>query len=303
MLENIRLATRKSPLALKQAHIVKDYLLQKGLFKTIDVLPMSTSGDTVDSKVFKNHGGKGLFLKELENALINGEADIAVHSMKDVPAIVNNKFIVTSIMKREDPRDVFISNSYKSIEEVTTGKIGSSSPRRQAIIEHMNKSIDVVELRGNINTRIQKLKDLKLDGIILAKAGLSRMGMNHLITQYLKTEKFVPAPGQGVLCIQCLREHEYINKKINKIVDANTELCVKAERIFASKMNGNCLSPIGAYAEIKGGFMTLVGFVASIDGNKYIKNKVCGDKKNSRELSVKLANLFIALGSKRMLKC
>ena len=202
MQDNIKLATRESPLALRQANIVREYLLDNNVFNRIDIVAMSTSGDRADNETFKRNGGKGLFLKELENALIEGKAHIAVHSMKDVPARVNDGFLISSIMKREDPCDVFISNSHKSIEEMSNGTIGSSSPRRQAMIKSLGKNIDVVEMRGNINTRLKKLKDSNIDGIILAKAGLRRMEMDSLITQNLSVESFVPSPGQGVLCIE-----------------------------------------------------------------------------------------------------
>ena len=205
---NIKLATRKSPLALRQANLVKNNLLDNNIFSNVEIVAMSTSGDNVDQETFKKNGGKGLFLKELENALIRGEADIAVHSMKDVPAKLDENFLITSIMKREDPRDVFISNSHKSIAQISSGTIGSSSPRRQAMIKHFVGNIDVIGLRGNINTRLKKLQDSKIDGIVLAKAGLQRMEMGNLITEELNIDTFVPSPGQGVLCIECLNKNK-----------------------------------------------------------------------------------------------
>ena len=201
MRENIKLATRESPLALRQADIVRDHLLEKGVFKNIDIVSMTTSGDSASEKVFKSEGGKGLFLKELELALTQGEADIAVHSMKDVPAKISSRFAITSIMVRDDPRDVFISNKHSRIEDMEVGDVGSSSPRRQAILSHLGKKINVRELRGNINTRLKKLDEENFDAIVLAKAGLERMNLTHLITQSLDIDTFVPAPGQGVLCI------------------------------------------------------------------------------------------------------
>ena len=303
MQDNIKLATRESPLALRQANIVKEYLLDNNVFNKIDIVAMSTSGDRADNETFKRNGGKGLFLKELENALIEGKAHIAVHSMKDVPARVNDGFLISSIMEREDPCDVFISNSYKSIEEISIGTIASSSPRRQAMIKSLGKNINVVEMRGNINTRLKKLKNSNIDGIILAKAGLRRMEMDSLITQNLSVESFVPSPGQGVLCIECLSQHSEIMSKIKKIVHLNTEICVSAERIFAAQMDGDCMSPIGAHATIQKDLITITGFVATADGTRYIRNKIEGNKNNYKDLSTKLSNLFIKMGSKGMLKC
>ena len=303
MLDNIKLATRKSPLALKQANIVKNHLIEKGIFKKIEIVPMVTTGDVASKKTFKEDGGKGLFLKELENALINGTADIAVHSMKDVPAKINKIFSITSVMKREDPCDVFISNKHKSLSKISEGQIGSSSPRRQALLNSMGKKLKVIEIRGNINTRLKKLNQSDMDGIILARAGLDRMEMGAVITESLDTDTFVPSPGQGILCIQYLADQKKELKKIKHIVDENTEICACAERIFAASMDGNCMSPIGAYAEINNNEMRLTGFVSKLDGTKYIKNIIVGHKKDYKNLSLKLSKLFISMGSKRMLKC
>lgn len=300
---NIKLATRKSPLALRQANLVKNNLLDNNIFSDVEIVAMSTSGDNVDQETFKKNGGKGLFLKELENALIRGEADIAVHSMKDVPAKLDEKFLITSIMKREDPRDVFISNSHKSIAQISSGTIGSSSPRRQAMIKHFVGNIDVIELRGNINTRLKKLQDSKIDGIVLAKAGLKRMEMGNLITEELNIDMFVPSPGQGVLCIECLNKNKKIIQKIKKLVHKNTEICARAERIFAAELDGDCMSPIGAYAEVKENIISITGFVASLDGTRYIKNKIEGKKEDYINLSSKLSKIFLKMGSRGMLKC
>ena len=300
---NIKLATRKSPLALRQANLVKNNLLDNNIFSNVEIVAMSTSGDNVDQETFKKNGGKGLFLKELENALIRGEADIAVHSMKDVPAKLDENFLITSIMKREDPRDVFISNSHKSIAQISSGTIGSSSPRRQAMIKHFVGNIDVIELRGNINTRLKKLQDSKIDGIVLAKAGLQRMEMGNLITEELNIDTFVPSPGQGVLCVECLNKNKKIIQKIKKLVHKNTEICARAERIFAAELDGDCLSPIGAYAEVKENIISITGFVASLDGTRYIKNKIEGKKEDYINLSSKLSKIFLKMGSRGMLKC
>ena len=303
MTNNIKLATRKSPLALMQANMVKDFLIQNGVFNEIELISMSTSGDTLDNETFKKEGGKGLFLKELESALLKGQADIAVHSMKDVPATLDARFNISSIMKREDPRDVFISHKHKTLHDVKTGVIGSSSPRRQAILKHINAGIKSIEIRGNIQTRLEKLKKEKLDGIILAKSGLKRMGLDAIITESLDVDDFVPSPGQGILCLESLSKNDYVMKRIKKVVHTNTEICGATERIFASNMNGDCSSPIGAYAEIESDLLTLTGYVASIDGTKFIKNKVCGKKDNYKKLAEDLSQVFLKMGSKRLLKC
>jgi len=303
MTEYIKLATRKSPLALKQANIVKEHLIEKNIFENIEIVPMSTSGDEVDSKTFKKEGGKGLFLKELEKLLIDKKADIAVHSMKDVPALINNKFEVLSVMKREDPSDVFISRRYKHFDDMTDGTIGSSSPRRRAMIKHKNKNINTIEIRGNINTRINKIDKDNIDAIILAKAGLNRMGMHDLITENLSLDDFVPSPGQGILCIEFLSKNLETKKKLKKIVHKNTEICSIAERHFAAKMEGDCMSPIGAYAFIDKDRLTITGYVASLNEERYIKNKITGDKNDYIKLANELSKVFIKMGSKKLLKC
>ena len=303
MTDYIKLATRKSPLALKQANIVKEHLLEKNIFRGIKLIPMSTSGDTVDAKTFKREGGKGLFLKELEKLLIEGEADIAVHSMKDVPAILNSQFQVSSIMKREDPCDVFISNKYKCLDDIIDGTIGSSSPRRQAMIKNKNKNITTVEVRGNINTRLEKIANNKMDAIILAKAGLNRMNIKPTVTEDLSLDEFVPSPGQGILCIEYLKSNVLLKRKLKNISHEDTEICGMAERIFAAKMDGDCLSPIGAYADINNNMLTITGYVASLDGKRFIKNKISGNKKDFSELSCRLSEVFINMGSKGLIKC
>ena len=301
-MNNIKLATRNSPLALKQANIVSDYLIENKVFDKVSLLPMTTAGDKVDSQTFKRNGGKGLFLKELENSLLSKDADIAIHSMKDVPAKLDSRFSVSTIMKREDPRDVFISEKYKRLADIESGVIGSSSPRRQAMVKNKYCKIETREIRGNIQTRLKKLKDNQLDGIILAKDGLERMNLSDLITESLNLNDFIPSPGQGILCLECLSTSENIIKKIKKIVDINTEICSVAERLFAENIDGDCLSPIGAHAVIKNNQLTLTGYVGSLDGKDYIKNKISGRKDDYIKLSNKLSDVFIKLGAKRMLK-
>ena len=302
-MNKIKLATRKSPLALKQANMVRDYLIDNKTFSEIILVHMKTAGEKVDSKTFKSDGGKGLFLKELESCLISEEADIAVHSMKDVPAKIDSRFTVSSIMKREDPRDVFISEKHKRLADVQNGTIGSSSPRRQAMIKNKYSRLEIKEIRGNIQTRLKKIKGDNLDGIILAKAGLQRMGMSDVITENLDLNDFVPSPGQGILCLECLSSNETIIKKIKKVIDENTEICSITERQFAEDIDGDCLSPIGANAVIENNLLTLTGYVGSLNGKDFIKNKISGKKDDHIQLANKLSDVFIKLGAKRMLEC
>ena len=301
MKDIIRLATRNSPLALMQANIVRTYLLNQKMFTDIELVPMSTSGDTTDSVTFKNLGGKGLFLKELEMALANETVDLAVHSMKDVPAIIDKMFGLVSVMKRADPRDVFISYKYKSLDDIESGIIATSSPRRKTQLTNNYKNIRTVNLRGNINTRLKKLKDEELDGILLAKAGIQRMRLDDVISETLEIEKFVPSPGQGILCLEYLAKNKNLGRKLVKLVDEDTQICAIVERLFAEKMQGDCDSPIGANASIKGSIICITGYVSSIDGTKYIKNSVKGRKNDYKKLIDNLIETFIKLGSRKLI--
>ena len=303
MKDYIRLATRKSPLALIQANLVREYLISQKIFSEIEVIPMSTTGDDVNSSTFKELGGKGLFLKELELALLDKTADIAVHSMKDVPTKVDKKFTIISVMKREDPRDVFISNKFKSINDIRDGVVATSSPRRVTQIMHNYKKIKTQQIRGHIYTRLSKLKENDFDGLVLARAGINRINMGEIISQTLEVDEFVPSPGQGILCIEFLKRNISINKKLIKAVDRDTQICAEAERLFADKMQGDCQSPIGAYAGIKNDNINILGYVSSSDGKRFIKSSVSGTKKQYLTLAENLTRAFIKMGSKEILKC
>ena len=199
----IRIATRNSPLALMQAKMVEAILKKDA---EVNIKPMTSSGDKVSDKVFKEHGGKGLFLKELEESLLNQETDIAVHSLKDVPAKISNKFDIITILNRENPSDALVSEKYKSVYDLPKNAIiGTSSPRRTSMLRNISNSSKIINLRGNIQTRLKKMKEEKMDGIILAAAGLHRLSMKDKISQYIETDEFVPSAGQGILCIEYLK--------------------------------------------------------------------------------------------------
>ena len=300
MKDIIRIATRKSPLALKQANVVKE-LIQTG--KDCEIVAMTSSGDTLSNKKFKEHGGKGLFLKELEESLIADQSDIAVHSLKDVPAVVENRFRIASISKRENPADVLISDKYKSIEEMPNNAIiGTSSPRRLAMLKNISKNFDVVSLRGNIQTRLEKMKSNKLDGIILAAAGLHRMGLENQIKQYLPLDKFTPSAGQGILCVQYLKENKKIREIISRFVDTNVQACADIEREFIKYIHGDCMSPIGVHATIKNKEIMVTAYVSSPDGHRHIRSKYVSKASSGDKPGEKLAKVFLKQGVKKLLK-
>ena len=300
-MENIiRIATRNSPLALEQAKMVSALLSKDN---NVEITPMVSSGDKVTPREFKVHGGKGLFLKELEESLLRGDTDIAVHSLKDVPMILENKFSIITISNRENPCDAFVSKKYKTINDLPAdATIGTSSPRRIAMLKNISKDFKIIEIRGNIQTRLKKMEEQKIDGIILAAAGLHRMSLKKYISEYIPIEDFVPSAGQGVLCIEYLKKNKHIEKILNKHKIDNVEKCVTEERNFVKEIGGDCMSPIGAHAVIKNESIKIEAYVSSLDGNKHIKSSYVVDiNKASGSVGSYMAKLFIKQGAKALL--
>jgi len=298
----IKIATRKSRLALAQTHEVIASLEKTGKIKIVETIPTVTSGDKFKSKDFKLNGGKGLFIKELESMLLNGEADVAIHSLKDVPAILDERFEIVSVLERECPNDVFISINYNAIEDLPINStIGTSSPRRAAQLRALSKNFKVKELRGNIETRIDKLHNKKYDAIILAAAGLHRLNLEGVISQYISEEHFVPSAGQGVLCAEFLKDNQDIKKIMSSVSDNILNTCIKEERNFVRKMAGDCMSPIGAYGRVVKDSFELEGFVSDIRGVNYIKSKYVCDINKANNAGEKLGDIFIKQGAKKLI--
>ncbi len=296
----IRIATRKSPLALKQANIVRN-LLQPVI--DCEIIAMTSSGDTLPNKKFKQHGGKGLFLKELEESLIMDQSDIAVHSLKDVPAIVEERFRIVSVSNRENPADVFISDKYKSIHDMpTNSKIGTSSPRRIAMLRNISSNFSIVELRGNIQTRLKKMRTSNIDGIVLAAAGLHRMGLENEIKEYLPVDSFTPSAGQGILCIEHLKDNKKIERIVKRFTDHDVQKCAEIEREFVKYMDGDCMSPIGVHAAVIDNRIDVRAFVSSRDGVKNIRSKYVSEIPTKDKPGRLLAEAFIKQGAKKLLK-
>jgi hydroxymethylbilane synthase len=296
----IRIATRNSPLALIQAKKVEAILKQDAKIK---VKPMTSSGDKVSDKMFKQRGGKGLFIKELEDSLLKKETDIAVHSLKDVPAEINNKFDIATISNRENPSDALVSEKYKSIYDLPKNAIiGTSSPRRTAMLKNISNEFRIINLRGNVQTRLKKMKEKKMDGIILAAAGLHRLSMQDKIKQYIETDDFVPSAGQGILCVEYLKTNKLIKKILKKYNTYVVERCAKEERDFIKQIGGDCMSPIGVYASIKNQKINVKAFVSSLDGQKHIMAAYeCGTDENM-DIGKHLAKIFISQGARKLLK-
>ena len=300
--EKLKIATRQSPLALWQANFVKDRLTEIYPELTVELVPMVTKGDVILDAPLAKIGGKGLFVKELENALLNGEADIAVHSMKDVPMTFPAGLGLSVICKREDPRDAFVSNRYRSLNELPPGAIvGTSSLRRQCQLKTLRPDLNVQSLRGNVGTRLSKLDKGDYDAVILASAGLIRLGMRERIAAFIETEISLPAAGQGAVGIECRTGDERVQKLLAPLADSETTACVLAERAMNNRLQGGCQVPIGGYAVLNGDELHLRALVGALDGSKIIRAEGKSAVKNAEVLGVRIAEQLLAQGADKIL--
>jgi hydroxymethylbilane synthase len=282
-----RVGTRRSKLAQVQTERVINLIEEKCDIKSDKVLIETTGDKRLDISLNKI-GGKGLFIKEIEIALLKNKIDAAVHSMKDVPFDVPDEFEIAAICEREDPRDVFISNKGVHFKDLKVGsKIGTSSNRRGEQIKSFERGLEIVPIRGNVQTRIKKMRENNLDGIVLAAAGVKRLNLESLITDYFSTYEMVPAIGQGALGVEVKRERTDVTASFRKIEDVNARMCVEAERSFMRTLNGDCHSTIGAYAKITGDSMKIIGLF-KLNG-KLLKKQVEGNKEKYVDLGIKLA--------------
>jgi hydroxymethylbilane synthase len=294
----IRIATRKSELALWQAYYVKNLLLEKHPELSIELVPMSTQGDKILDTPLAKIGGKGLFIKELEVAMLEGRADIAVHSMKDVPVQFPDEFTLAAICEREDPRDAFVSNHFSSIDALPKGaKVGTSSLRRQCQLKANRPDLDILDLRGNVNTRLAKLDDGQYDAIILAAAGLIRLEMKDRISDYISPDDSLPAVGQGAVGIECRKDDQALIALLQSIVHQETTLRVRAERAMNNKLQGGCQVPIAGYAELVDGKIQMKGLVGSLDGETMLIANKTGQVTDPEWVGVAIAEDLIEQGA------
>jgi hydroxymethylbilane synthase len=301
--KTLKIATRNSPLALWQAEHVKQQLIDLHPDLNVELVSMTTEGDRFLDAPLVAVGGKGLFIKELEQALLNGEADIAVHSMKDVTIDLPDELVMPVILKREDVRDVFISNNYKQIEDLPDGAVlGTSSLRRQSQVKALHPGIELKDLRGNVGTRLRKLDDGEYDAIMLAAAGIIRLGLKERITQLIPESVLLPAIGQGAIGIECRAGDTDVHELIAPLNDHETSLCVETERAFSRRLFGGCQLPIAGQASIKGNQINLVGLVARIDGSEVIKSELSGDIEKCDETGTTLAESLLERGADEILK-
>ncbi|MBI3560857.1 MAG: hydroxymethylbilane synthase [Gammaproteobacteria bacterium] len=298
MPETLRIATRKSQLALWQANDVADRLRARHPGLQIELIKLTTQGDKILDAPLAKIGGKGLFVKELEQGLLSGDADIAVHSMKDVPVELPSGLHLPVICTREDPRDAFVSNRYTGFAQLPAGaKVGTSSLRRQCQLRAQRSDLHFVDLRGNVNTRLQKLDQGEFDAIILAAAGLIRLGFAARIRESLAPEISLPAIGQGAVGIECRVADDRVNALIRPLHDPKTALRVGAERAMNRRLQGGCQVPIAGYAEIEHGVMLLRGLVGTLDGRTVLRAEIAGPPEHGDELGEVLADDLIARGA------
>ena len=304
MLEKtLKIATRQSPLALWQANYVKDRLQQQYPDLTVELVPMVTKGDVILDSPLAKIGGKGLFVKELENALLNKEADIAVHSMKDVPMQFPEGLGLAVICQREDPRDAFVSHSYRTFAELPQGAVvGTSSLRRQCQLKALRPDLDIRSLRGNVGTRLSKLDNGDYDAIILASAGLIRLGLADRIASFIDVEQSLPAAGQGAVGIECRTDDVQVHALLAPLADTETTYCVRAERAMNNHLQGGCQVPIGGYAVLQQGQLYLRALVGDIDGSYIIRAEGKSAVENAEVLGVQIAEQLLAQGADKILQ-
>ncbi len=301
-MKTVRIGTRKSLLALWQAEHVRARLLALRPDLEIELVKMTTQGDRILDTPLAKVGGKGLFVKELEQGLLDRRIDLAVHSLKDVTVTLPAGLHIPVICEREDPRDAFVSPHYSALSALPAGaRIGTSSLRRQCQLRAAYPQLQVLDLRGNVNSRLAKLDAGEFDAVILAAAGLKRLGFADRIRACLDPSVSLPAVGQGAVCIECRRDDQKINELISALNHAPTTVRVRAERAMNAHLEGGCQVPIGAYAELDGEMLHLRGLVGAPDGSHIVRGEIRGPGKQAEDLGIALAQDLLGRGARAIL--
>jgi len=301
-LKTIRIGTRKSQLALWQAEYVRARLMAHHPGLSVELVKMTTQGDRILDRSLALVGGKGLFLKELEQALLTDRIDLAVHSAKDVTVSLPTGLHLAAVCEREDPRDAFVSTAYARLGELPAGgRVGTASLRRQSQLRAAFPHLSIINLRGNVNTRLKKLDDGEYDAVILAAAGMKRLGFTARIRSLLEPHDSLPAVGQGAVCIECRADHPEVNAFLAPLNHAPTQQCVAAERALNLHLEGGCQVPIGGYAELEGERLHLRGLVGEPDGSRLIRGEIRGRVEEAEQLGARLAQELLAQGAKEIL--
>lgn len=297
----LKLATRQSPLALIQTHKVAYQLQQIYPDLAIELVPLSTKGDQILDRSLAEIGGKGLFIKTLEEALLAGKADVAVHSLKDVPPVLDAQFCISTVLERPSSHDVLVSAKGKLDELPLAAVIGTSSVRRKAELLHYRPDLNIVMIRGNVNSRLAKLDAGHLcDALILSEAGLTHLGMTDRITEILSSETFLPSVGQGVIAMEILSARHDLVEMLAPLNDTATFACITAERAMNAHLGANCTSPVGSFAVIKGEFLVLNGAVFSPDGTQKRTTQQQGLLYQALEIGRRAADALLAQGAKAL---
>jgi hydroxymethylbilane synthase len=299
----VRIATRKSPLAMWQAEHVAAALRKAHPGLQVEIVGMTTQGDKILDTPLAKIGGKGLFVKELEQGMLQGDADIAVHSMKDVPVALPDGLHLAVIMQREDPRDAYVSNRHAGLAALPEGaRVGTSSLRRQCQLSDRRPDLEILPLRGNVNTRLRKLDDGEYDAIILASAGLKRLGFAERIRDFISLEDSLPAIGQGAVGIECRVDDERINALLAPLHHAHTAACVSAERAMNARLEGGCQVPIGGHATLTDGELHLRGLVGTVDGSEIVRAEIRGPEAEAEQLGRTVAEELLEHGAAEILR-
>jgi len=295
---HINIGTRGSQLALWQANWTRTAIMEKFPGTTVELVIIKTKGDKILDVPLAKVGGKGLFVKEIEDAMLDGRIDIAVHSMKDMPARIPEGLCIGAVPERETPHDALVSSNRLPLDRLPRGaRVGTSSLRRGAQLKGIRPDIEIIPLRGNLDTRLKKLDTQDLDAIILAAAGLKRMGLEDRISQYIDDTVMLPAVGQGALCIECRENDPVIAPVMAALNHSETRTVVMGERAFLNRLEGGCQVPIAAHGKLSGKTITLSGLVASLDGVTVIRESISGPARNAEQIGVSLAERLIAKGA------
>jgi hydroxymethylbilane synthase len=301
-MQTIRLATRESALALWQTNHVADLLRKAHRDLDVELVPMTTRGDQMLDRPLAEVGGKGLFLKELEIAILEGRADAAVHSLKDVPMEIDGPFVLAAVLERADPFDAFVSVKYAALEELPFGAVvGTSSLRRQALLRAHRPDLKLVDLRGNVGTRLGKLDAGEYDAIVLAAAGLQRLGLEARIRERLLAPRFIPAAAQGAIVVECRADDAATAQWLAALEHAPTRACVSAERAMTRELGGSCHVPIAAYATLKGDRLSLEGLVGNAADGFTVRGYASGPMAEPDKLGVTVADMLVARGADALL--
>lgn len=302
MENTIKIGTRGSQLALYQANLTKKYLLEKFPETTVEIVIIKTKGDKILDVALSKIGDKGLFTKELETALLEKEVDIAVHSLKDLPTTLPEGLKLGAVLKRGEFRDALVSKDGRKFTELTENDIiATSSLRRQAGLLRQNKNFKIVDIRGNVETRLRKMEDGYCDAMIMAAAGLQRLNLEKYITEIIEPEVIIPATSQGIIAIESRKDDDRIDSFLKEINHSQTWNSSETERGFLRKIEGGCQVPVGCYTKIEGEKITITGFVAAIDGSEYLSDTESGNIENGKLTGEKLAQKLIEKGASRIL--